>query len=307
LPEIRAARHAGARRHIPTPRISQEPSAVSHGFHFINGLAFRHGRKFYVFRRDTVTPADTTYSTPKETEAEDLESPDVLPDVRIYSHSSLLYWWPVWLSGFIFAAVTYFPGGVIELDEVRRDWFHDSSGVGLTYVLILFFVIIFTNIKLRGIYSIVLILAIGLAISLVALAGWWDEVMEFIPYLSVHMNMGFYVVFSTLLLVLWLLMFFVFDRMNYWVVRPGQLTRVARIGGNEETWDTRGLLVEERADDYFRHYLLGLGAGDLTLTTSGGKKETIRIPNVVFADRKVDLIQRLVAVEPHTLMENTGK
>jgi hypothetical protein len=263
--------------------------------------------QYYVFRRETVTPADTTYSDRKETEAEDLASPDVLPDVRIYSHSSLMYWWPVWLSGFIFAAVTYFQGGVIELDEVRRDWFHDSSGIGLTYVLILFFVIIFTNIKLRGIYSIVLILAIGLAISLIALAGWWDEIMEFIPYLSIHMNMGFYVVSSTLLFVLWLLMFFVFDRMNYWVVRPGQLTRVARIGGNEETWDTRGLLVEERADDYFRHYLLGLGAGDLTLTTSGGKQQTIRIPNVVFADSKVDLIQRLVAVEPNTLMESRDK
>ncbi len=290
-----------------TRRIRPEPITVSHGFQFINGPVFSLGRNIYVFRRDTVTPADTTYSGPKQTEAEDLESPDVLPNLRIYSHSSLMYWWPVWLSGFIFAAITYFKGGVVELDEVRRDWFHESSGIGLTFVLILLFVIVFTNIKLRGIYSIVLILAIGLAVSLIALAGWWDEVMEFIPYLSVHMNMGFYIVFSTLLFVLWLLMFFVFDRMTYWVVRPGQLTRVARIGGNEETWDTRGLLVEERADDYFRHYLLGLGAGDLTLTTSGGKQETIRIPNVVFADRKVDLIQRLVAVEPNTLMENRGK
>lgn len=251
-----------------------------------------------------MTPAETTYTEPEDKEAEDLPSPDVLPDLHIYSHSSLMYWWPVWFFGFIFAGVTYFKGGFIELDEVRRDLFHDSSGIGLTYVLVLFFVIIFTNIKLRGIYSIVLILTIGLALSLVALAGWWDEVMDFIPYLSIHMNMGFYVVFSTLLFVLWLLMFFVFDRVNYWVVRPGQLTRVGRIGGNEETWDTRGLLVEERADDYFRHYLLGLGAGDLTLTTSGGKQETIRIPNVLFADRKVDIIQRLVAVEPNTLMEN---
>jgi hypothetical protein len=59
------------------------------------------------------------------------------------------------------------------------------------------------------------------------------------------------------------------------------------------------MIVEERADDYFRHYLLGLGSGDLTLMTSGAKKETISIPNVVFANHKADIIQRLIAVEPN--------
>lgn len=230
--------------------------------------------------------------------AEDLPNPDALPGIRIYQHSSLMYWWPVWLIGFIFAIWTWFKGGYVELDEVRRELFHQGSEMGLIYVLVLMTVILFTNFKLRGIYSVAFLLAVGLIITLIALAGWWDDILSYIPYLSVHMNMGFYVVFSTMLFVAWFLSFFFFDRLVYYIVRPGQLIRVSRIGGDEETWDTRGMLVEERADDYFRHYMLGLGTGDLTINTSGAKSDVIRINNVLFANRKMKIIQRLVAVEP---------
>ena len=257
-----------------------------------------------------MTPADSSYldkETASDAEAKDLPSPDTLPDLHIYSHSALMYWWPVWLFGYVFAIWTYFKGGYIELDEVRRDLFHQGSGIGLIYVTIMIFVIIFTNFKLRGIYSVTLLLAIGFIVTLFALVGWWDDVLEIVPYISVHMNMGFYIVFSTLLLAIWLLAFFVFDRLNYYVVRPGQLIRMNRIGGGEETWDARGMLVEERADDYFRHYLLGLGSGDLTLTTSGAKNQEIHIQNVLFANYKVDVIQRLVAVEPDQLMPDPNR
>lgn len=252
-----------------------------------------------------MTPSDTSHVEPnyvEDQDAADLTSPDILPDLRLYSHSTLMYWWPVWFSGYLFAFWTYFKGGYVSLDEVRQDLFHQSSGIGLTFVLILIFVIMFTNFRLRGIYSMTFILAIGLIVALLALAGWWDDVLAWVPYLSVHMNMGFYVVFSTLLFGIWLVTFFFFDRLNYYIVRPGQLIHVSRIGGAEETWDARGMFVEERADDYFRHYLLGLGSGDLKITTSGAKKQEIHIQNVLFANHKVGMIQRLVAVEPSSPM-----
>jgi hypothetical protein len=236
------------------------------------------------------------------TGAEDLPSPEALPSLRIYGHSPIFYWWPVWLAGYAFAIVTWFKGGYVELDEVRRELFHEGSGIGLTYILILLFVIIFTNFRLRGIYSVALLLSVGLIVALVALAGWWDNILAYLPYVSVHMNMGFYLVFSSLLLTTWLLSFFVFDRLSYYIVRPGQLIRANRIGGNEETWDARGMLIEERADDYFRHYLLGLGSGDLKLNTSGAKRDEIHIYNVLFASHKMNVIQRLVAVEPTQVM-----
>src|SRR5213082_1033325 len=31
-------------------------------------------------------------------------------EIRVYSHSPLFYWWPVWLFGFIFAVITLMDG-----------------------------------------------------------------------------------------------------------------------------------------------------------------------------------------------------
>jgi len=230
---------------------------------------------------------------------------DELPSLRIYSRSNIFYWWPVWLFGFVFAVITYFQGGVIDVDQVRREWFHPSSALGLAYIFILMAVITFSNLTMRGIYSVTLLLTIAFLTVLFAWFGWWNDIFYFVPLLSVHMNMGFYVVFSSLVLALWLLSFFVLDRVQYWRVRPGQLTREDMIGGAEETYDTRGMLVQEFSDDYFRHYLLGLGTGDLSLQTAGAKQKTIRINNVLFANAKVDAIQRLVSVEPNKLMGDT--
>ena len=44
--------------------------------------------------------------------------------------------------------------------------------------------------------------------------------------------------------------------------------------------------------------ILGLGAGDLTLTIGGANEETIHIPNVLFVKRKVQAIERVIGVKP---------
>jgi hypothetical protein len=82
--------------------------------------------------------------------------------------------------------------------------------------------------------------------------GWWDDIARMIPYLWVHMNTGFYLVFSTGLLAIWLMMFFVFDRLTYWRIRPGQMTEERLIGGGAESFDTNGLRFQKLGADFFR-------------------------------------------------------
>ncbi len=47
-------------------------------------------------------------------------------EIRLYSHSDVFYWWPVWALGFVLAFVTYTGGGrlavVPEGTTARRDW-----------------------------------------------------------------------------------------------------------------------------------------------------------------------------------------
>ena len=176
-------------------------------------------------------------------EPKDLPSPEGLPEVKIYSHSDLFYWWPAWVAGYILATLSYLRGGVIELDDVRSEYFHPSSTPGFTYVIILLTLIFFTNVKLRGVYSIVLILSVALISTVFALLGWWDDIFAVLPLLSVHMNFGFYIAFSTGLLVLWLLMFFVFDRFVWVAYSPGANDRGAPDRKRREKLRRQGYVV----------------------------------------------------------------
>src|ERR1700744_5682877 len=144
----------------------------------------------------------------------------VRQQVTIYSHSTLLYWWPAWAFGFVIALLNAGQERFLATAPGARP----SSALGLTYVSILLLLIVFTNVKLRGINSVVALLVIAFVSVVLAWLGWWDDVAGLVPYLWVHMNTGFYLVFSSGLLVVWLMMFFVFDRLTYWRVRPGQVT-----------------------------------------------------------------------------------
>jgi hypothetical protein len=222
-----------------------------------------------------------------------LPRPAALQEINIYSHSTLLYWWPAWAVGFVFALLNAGQERFLATAEGARP----SSALGLTYLSILLLLIVFTNVRLRGIHSVLALLTLAFIAVLLAWFGWWDDIAKLIPYLSVHMNTGFYLVFSTGLLIIWLMMFFVFDRLTYWRIRPGQMTEEHLIGGGAESFDTNGLRFQKLSSDFFRA-ALGLGAGDLKATTTGERGTTIEIPNVIFVDRKVHAIEKLISVKP---------
>ena len=219
--------------------------------------------------------------------------PVALQEVVIYGHSTLLYWWPAWCFGFVIAALNAGQESFLPTAAGGQP----SSALGLIYLSILLLLIVFTNVRLRGINSVVALISVAFIAVLLALFGWWDNIVGLIPYLSVHMNTGFYLVFSSGLLAIWMAMFFVFDRLTYWRVRPGQMTEEHLIGGGAESFDTHGLRFQKHSSDFFRA-LLGLGAGDLKATGTGERGATIEIPNVMLVDRKVRAIERLISVKP---------
>ena len=230
----------------------------------------------------------------------DAATPRALPHaaaqqaITIYSHSTLLYWWPAWAFGFVIAILNAGQEKFLATAQGAKP----SSALGLTYLSILLLLIVFTNVRLRGVNSVVALLAVALATVLISWLGWWDEIARLIPYLSVHMNTGFYLVFSTALLIIWLAMFFVFDRLTYWRVRPGQMTVEHLIGGGAESFNANGLRFQKLKSDLFRA-TLGFDAGDLEATTADGAK--IELFNVIFVSRKVHIVEQLIAVRPdHT-------
>jgi len=239
-------------------------------------------------------PAPTTTAHPPD-RSKDLE-------VILYTHSNFIYWWPVWVVGFLMAALTRLQGELITIGH-HQEWFHPNKNIGVLFTVTLYMVILFTNAIARGLASIVLVLTVMFLTILFAYLGWWEVILSWIPYLSVHMNFGFYVLFSSAIFLTWVIMTFIYDHLTYWRVRPGQITQEHVIGGATKSYDTRGMEFEKQQQDLFRQWILGLGAGDIRILTAGPHRETFVLSSVMFVSAKVRSIQRLIAIQPDTLAE----
>jgi len=225
------------------------------------------------------------------------------PEIKIISHSNIFYWWPAWVAGFAVALISYTQGRDVAIVPEIIDRVHPSNNPGIFFIAVLVSLIVFTTTKLRGIYSVVTVVTVAFFVVLFAWFGWWDNILRFIPHISARANMGFYLLFSTSLLAVWLLAFFVFDRLTIWRVRPGQMIEERLVGGQARSYDTNGLVFEKRGQDLFHDIILGMGAGDLTIRT-GGNKETLQIPNVLLVGRRMKAIEKLIAVKPDQVRSN---
>jgi hypothetical protein len=218
-------------------------------------------------------------------------------EIRIYSHSSLFYWWPVWVFGFLFALITRLDGTQVQIGN-HEVWLHPGQNLGVIYTVILFLVILITNVTVRGRSSVIVILTLLLATVLFAYLGWWEVILGWLPHLAIYLNMGFYIFLSTLVFLAWSGAVFVHDRMDYWILRPGQMTHMTVIGGQEKSYDTRGMVFEKIQSDLFRHWILGLGAGDIRIITTGARREEVLLSNILFVSRQLALMQQLVSEKP---------
>jgi hypothetical protein len=254
-------------------------------------------------------------------------------EIVIISHSTIFYWWPVWLVGFLMAAYTYLDGHLMALvprgtvaESSRAVAGHDgprdvlvlppekqlpmdratgtplqprlrmaaSNNPGVIFAVTLCLVIVITNVHMRGLWSVVVILAIAVVAVLLAVLGWWDVVLSSFGLIDIHINALGYVSISLFLFAIWALTFLLYDRRMATIFSRGQVRVRTAIGGGETTYDTLGMRVEKHTDDVFRHWLLGFGSGDLTVKTSGSNAAQFEIPNVIQINRKLELIRRML-------------
>ncbi len=220
--------------------------------------------------------------------------------IRIYSHSSLLFWWPVWVTGYVMAALTWWHGQPQQLESAGKalEWVHPSNNLGVIYFLTLFLILMITNFSVRGVASGMVILGAALLTVVLAYLGWWDEVFRWFGNLTIHLTMGAYFWFSTLIFVTWIFTVLGFDRLSYWEITPGQITHKMLFGSGSNSYNAQGMALEKHRDDIFRHWLLGFGSGDLKIQTSGATHEQIDLTNILFIGSKVEAIQRLIAEVP---------
>ena len=223
---------------------------------------------------------------------------DARPSVTLISHSPVIYWWPAIIAAYAAALVTYLQGEPLTGDA-SNTYIHPSNNPGLIFIAVMTLLLIFTNAKLRGIASYLTLAVIAFVVVLFAWLGWWDAILEFVPQLSAKANAGFYLVFGTVLLFVWLSAFLFFDRLTYWRIYPGQIVEERLIGGASNSHDTDRLAFEKMDRDLFKHGLLGLGAGDVKMIAAG--REPIYIPNILLVEGKIRKAQELIVISPEAM------
>jgi hypothetical protein len=259
------------------------------------------------------------------------DHPPAPREVLIVSHSMLFYWWPVWAIGLLMALLTYVdghrlavvPSGTEAVRERTVQGFDNPrdvlvlpagaklppatgapeqptlhvaghSGYGVIAAVVLLVVIFFTNVPIRGMVSVVTVITLILLSIILALTGGWDYILDFFDHSHVYVNAFGYLEIAVPLLILWLLAVLIFDRQTYMVFAPGQLRVHQQIGGGEVAYDVLGMVVEKKRSDLFRHWLLGIGSGDLIVKTAGANPQQFQMPNVLFVGHKLQLIQQML-------------
>jgi hypothetical protein len=252
--------------------------------------------------------------------------------VTIVGHSNLFYWWPVWAVGFLLAFLTYLggdymaivPAGTVAEKDRQLEGFGTrdvlilpadrklptdetagvpeqpslrvarSNSLGSLFVTVLLLVILMTNVRLAGFRSLALMILVLLLWLIFALTGVWDRIYRLMSPSDVHITGAGYLYIATPLFVLWLAVFLFYDRLNYVKFGRGQLTIHHAFGAGATSYEVQGLSLEKKRDDLFRHWLLGMGSGDLVIRTGGAQPQNFDLFNVLFVGSKVAVAKRLL-------------
>jgi hypothetical protein len=169
-----------------------------------------------------------------------------------------------------------------------------SKAYGVIFCTVLLICIVITNVPLRGMWSVVVIITLILVTVILVLAGVWERIVTTLALLDVRINLGGYLFIAGVLFAIWLFTMLFFDRQIYIVFTPGQFKVCTEIGGGEKVYDTMGMSLERQRGDLFRHYILGLGSGDLIVKTSGAQAHHFDLPNVLFISKKVQQIEDML-------------
>lgn len=212
-----------------------------------------------------------------------------LSEIKVYTHSPILYWWPIWALGLLFGFVSLFVSGEGTEAAARVQ--------GQTFVFVLVFVIFSTTVKLRGANSVILGLILLIGGILLATANLSGPIAAFIGGLDIRMSPAFYWFVGISVFVMWAVMIFGFDKVKFYEIAPGQVRERVFWGSGDRAESGANARCRYLKDDFLRHRILGVVVtGDIEITLADG--EVWYLHNVLFAKEKANRINELIVTRP---------
>ena len=236
---------------------------------------------------DTETPSSPVTPTATTPTVED--GLNRLQELRVYTHSPILYWWPIWLLGFVFYGLTAI--GIGDTPDAA------ARVQGQTFVFVLLFTIFSTTVRLRGANSVILGLILAIGGILLFMANLSGPIAAFIGGLDIYMSPAFYLFVGITVFLMWAVMIFGFDKVKFYEFSPGQIRERVFWGSGDRAESGANARCQYKKDDFLRHRMLGLViTGDIEITLADG--EIWYLHNVLFAKQKADRINELIVTRP---------
>ncbi len=227
--------------------------------------------------------------------------------IKLISHSMLFYWWPIWVIGFVLGLLTCFdddrlvivpPGTTVTASEDGAEPTYTlklthkqptlkeaaeasknkpafptrisrNKDYGIVFVLLLLMVIFITNVPMRGLWSVFVLMLLLLVIVLFAFLQWWGPIFEALGSLQIYISAEGYLVTATVLFIMWAVVVLIYDQRRFISFTAGQVIVHQEVGDMQQVYDTTNVQVEKLRSDLFRHWLLGFGSGDLIIQFPG--------------------------------------
>src|SRR5262245_25097980 len=160
---------------------------------------------------------------------------DAAKSVRIYEYSDLVYWWAIWFAALVGIVLTLLFGESIQIGHKALK-VHPSPWVGIGFLAIMFATLIFTQLRARGIYAVIMVLSIALVGLIVHMTIGWTAVFDQLTLIKVHMNLAFYVITFVVAFAIWFYVTLIHARLTYGLVNPGEIGWRSPLTGQLETY-----------------------------------------------------------------------
>lgn len=217
--------------------------------------------------------------------------------VRLYSHSAIIYWWIVWLPGFVISALTYLYGETVTLSNGDMLAIAPSEWIGGAFLLITISAIIFTNFRIE-VNTFLIVVLTGAVLYLLLIQSGFILSTDFIDHLpKIYMSLGFYLVSSTAIFLIWIIAFFISDRLTHWEFSPGYMQeKYLILNKTDRNISTLQMNISQKPMDIMRRILSFGTMGDIYI--SFPNSNDIKLENVMFARRRVQEIKSVVYSRP---------
>jgi hypothetical protein len=240
-------------------------------------------------------------TTAATTPAQPAAASEVLSGFRLYEYSDLVYWWAIWFAALVCIVLTAVAGESIQIGDKALK-VHTSPWVGIGFLVVMFSTLIFTQLRARGLYAIILLMAAVIIGLVVHITTGWTVIFDQFTLIKVHMNLAFYVFVFVVSLAIWFYTAVIHARLTYGLIRPGEVGWYSPLTGQFETFRAINFQVVKRSDDIIVHKILGLGflglgTGDIDVKFSapGGGSQHHVFRNVWRPTAKIARMEKLIS------------